>query len=117
MVNYIITRHPATIEWLKTVIEGETVIVPHLHEDMIPKLTGEDRVYGILPVHLIYRILRRGAEYYAIILPRVPRERRGQELTVRELKEYGAYIARVSGLELEPIPRGRKMTSGGGCVE
>lgn len=116
MTNYIITRHPATIEWLQSIVQGETIIIPHLHEDMIPKLTREDKVYGILPIHLINRILRRGAEYYAVILPRVPRSRRGQELTISELKEYGAYVARVSSLTLDPIPRvgNRKQTSGGG---
>ena len=48
------------------------MIVPHLTDDHIKRIGPGDRVYGVLPLHLIHRVLRRGAEYYAVVLPRVP---------------------------------------------
>lgn len=107
MTDWIITRHESTVAMVREKMGLEdVVIVPHLTEDLIGEMRSGDRVYGILPLHLIYQLRARGVDYYAIVLPNVPPERRGQELSLAELKEYGFRVLRVSELHLEEIDGG-----------
>lgn len=97
------TRHKDTARWILSLpgVKGEPVsVIPHLQEDHIRGLKPGDRVYGILPLHLIHRLLQRGVEYYAVVLPRVPDELRGKELDIHEIKQYGGRIWKVEALEV-----------------
>jgi len=104
MVDYIITRHPATVAMIKKKMGLKNpIVLPHLDEKRISQIMPDDRVYGVLPIHLIYKILMTGAHYYAVVLPDVPPERRGEELTEAELKKYGFRILKVDEIYLREV--------------
>lgn len=78
----IVTRHAGTIEWLKSHgIEGE--VISHVSDPV--QIVGK-RVYGTLPLHLA----AQAAEVVTIDMPRLPADRRGQDLTPEEMDRFGA---------------------------
>lgn len=104
MVDYIITRHPATVSMVvKKMKLRDPVVIPHVTATHLHEMGRGDRVYGVLPIHLIYKILMTGAHYYAVVLPDVPPERRGEELTEAELKKYGFRILKVDEIYLREV--------------
>ncbi|QGZ14607.1 putative CRISPR-associated protein [Methanobacterium virus PhiF3] len=104
MVDYIITRHPATVSMVvKKMKIDKPVVIPHLTGDHLREMKMGDRVYGVLPIHLLYKVLMTGAHYYAIVLPDVPHERRGEELTEGELKKYGFRLLKVDEIYLREV--------------
>lgn len=103
---WIVTRHEDTVRWVlsfQELSQERVKVVPHLTDEHIKMMGPGDRVYGVLPLHLIYQLKVRGVDYYAIVLPNIPLEKRGQELTVKELLEYGFRVLRVSELHLEEV--------------
>lgn len=104
MVDYIVTRHPATVSMVTKKMKLEDpVVIPHITDAHLHEMGRGDNVYGVLPIHLIYRILMTGAKYYAIVLPDVPPERRGEELTEAELKEYGFRILKIDEIYMREV--------------
>ncbi len=107
MGDWIVTRHESTVDLVREKMGLDMVeVVPHLNEEIMDRMESGDRVFGVLPVHLIYQLKVRGVDYYAIVLPNIPLEKRGQELTVKELLEYGFRVLRVSELHLEEVDGG-----------
>ncbi len=97
MKTKIVTRHSGAIEWLKSKgIDGE--ILSHITESDIQM---GDTIYGVLPIQLIATAIKRGAEVNVLVLPNIPIELRGKELTAQEMEDLGGVeIWRVRNLEL-----------------
>lgn len=104
MMNYIITRHQGTVDWVRAKLNGkgldrDVFVAGHLSNEMIMRMKKGDAVYGILPIHLIKRLLRKGVEYYHVVLPRVPREFRGRELSLEQVREFGGEIWKIEDID------------------
>ena len=92
----IVTRHPGAIEFIRDAgFEGEVI------EHFTPEMVEEGiMVVGVLPVHLIGEILEKGGRYVHVVMPQIPQEMRGQELTTEQMREYGATLMEVINLGL-----------------
>lgn len=85
MTTYIITRHTASIQWIKNNLpnaQDTIVIQSHLNPDSIQK---KDTVIGVLPLHIIADITARGADFYSLDIT-CPPELRGKELNLQTLE-------------------------------
>lgn len=103
---WIVTRHKDTVRWviaLQQLPEEKVNVIPHLTDEHLEMIQRGDEVYGVLPLHLIQRVLMKGAEYYAVILPQIPEERRGKELSVEEIREYGGSLWEVETLQMREV--------------
>lgn len=81
----IITRHSGLVEWLaRKGITGE-VIAQATAEDV----RGKD-VVGILPLHLA----AEANSISTVDMPRLPAEKRGQDLSPEEMDSFGATLTR-----------------------
>ncbi len=91
MATYLITRHPATVDWIKK--QGIPIDhqLEHLTEDKIKQLKKGDKVIGNLPIHLAAQVNQQGAHYLHLSL-NIPFEYRGKELTEADLDEFGAHL-------------------------
>ena len=79
----IISRHVGAVDWLrKRGVKGE--VVTHA---TIDDVKGKD-VYGVLPFHLAHYARRM----FAVSIPDLPEDRRGDDLTIEEMEEYGARL-------------------------
>lgn len=93
----IVTRHPGALVYLESLgYTGE--IVGHLDPTQI---TVGTTVIGILPVQLIAAVLAAGGQYIGVVLPELPAEMRGVELTAAQTVEYGAQLVRVNSIDME----------------
>jgi putative CRISPR-associated protein (TIGR02620 family) len=83
MKTIVVTRHQSMIKYLKekNIIDEDAIVIPHATEN---DLKG-NRVIGVLPVHLAVFT----KEYVSVPLL-VPKELRGKELTIEEVREYAA---------------------------
>lgn len=102
-MNYIITRHQGTVDWVRAKLNGKGVrdvfVAGHLSDQMILQMKKGDAVYGILPIHLIRRLLRKGVDYYHMVLPDVPEEFRGKELSLEQVKAFGGQIWKIRDID------------------
>jgi len=99
MTTLIVTRHPGAVAWLQSRgVEGD--IVSHLDPGQVG---AGDRVYGVLPVHLIDECLRRGAEVFILQLPQIPPELRGKEITAEDMDRLGVKVYEVASLQLREV--------------
>ena len=88
MTVWFVSRHPGAIAWAAE--EGLIVDrqVEHLHPSEV--MSG-DVVIGSLPVQLAADVCRRGARYLHLSIS-IPRELRGQELSVEDMRACGAAL-------------------------
>jgi putative CRISPR-associated protein (TIGR02620 family) len=90
----IVTRHAAVVAWLeKNGVIGD--VIDHVSD--VSEIKG-CHVYGILPTHL-------QAETACITLveiPRLPQGRRGDELSIDEMEEFGARLVTYSPPRVVP---------------
>ena len=96
----IITRHRGVVAWLKVKgINGR--VLSHAFPNTFQR---GDIVYGILPISLIVEGLKRGAEINLLVLPQIPFELRGKELTAQMMDELGGVkVFRVNSLKLKEV--------------
>lgn len=94
----IVSRHPAAIEFARDQLASKLGVeqfteVQHLegpeHADQF------DIVAGVLPIVLTAALCEMGKQVYQIILPNLPPEKRGVELSIDEMKRLGARLVRV----------------------
>ncbi len=86
------SRHAGLVEWLR--LRGVTgEVIPHVTD---PAQIRGKVVYGVLPLNLA----AEAAEVWAVDLPNLPAAKRGQELTVEEMDEFGANL---SGYKVERL--------------
>jgi CRISPR-associated protein Csx16 len=89
MTTYLVSRHPAAIEWMRRELPAEDVVVlPHLAEQSF--LPG-DRVAGVLPLRWAEAAWRAGAQVWSLDLDPSPHQR-GRELGIDELAAAGARL-------------------------
>jgi len=106
-MKWIVTRHHDTVRWIQTATNDNSYKqIEHLNQKIVNLMRPGDRVYGVLPIHLIRELLDRGIKYYQIVLPNIPPEKRGKELNLSELREAGIRIYHVKGLEMEEVRLG-----------
>lgn len=83
----IVSRHKSTVELLMQMFQGraESIrVTDHLND--ISEI-NEDLVVGNLPIEMIEQVLAAGKRFVLVSL-NVPRELRGQELDIEQLKQY-----------------------------
>lgn len=92
--TWIISRHPGAVDWIRSRgIDGEEI--EHLTGKPIPG----NRYVGTLPVNLIAEVLENGAEFVLLVMPDLPREERGKELTPEMMDEFGAKLICINELK------------------
>lgn len=102
-MNVIITRHLGCVEYCMEKLEkelGKTTYIQlyELKNQQLDQIKKGDVIIGILPIHLIMEVIKRGAEYYHIIIPNRPRRWRNKELTKEEMERCGAYVQKIEGI-------------------
>ena len=102
MKKIVISRHEGALDWLEKRL-GDITPLAHFSEEDIEALEAEDQVFGNLPLPLIDTILKKGAEFYLLSLPKIAFSERGKELTPEEMGEVGAKLIRVRHLKLEEV--------------
>ncbi len=96
--TWIISRHPGAIEWIRSHgIDGE--VIEHFDGSAIPGNT----YVGILPVNLIAKVLDNEAKFVLLVMPNLPAEARGKELTSTMMDEFGAKLLWVKELVVEEV--------------
>jgi CRISPR-associated protein Csx16 len=90
----IITRHAATVEWLKSTMlpTDEVVVTAHYTPGMAQ---GFDYVVGILPIQLVAELCAEGIRYYQMIMD-VPEEFRGKELSIEQMDQFNARLVQYN---------------------
>ena len=91
----IVSRHPATVNYLKTVFP-EAKVVSHISS--IDEIPNGSLVIGNLPIHMIAELIKKGCRFVLVSLE-IPRELRGKELSESELRKY-MKLLEISKLEL-----------------
>ena len=87
MTNYFVTRHTGAIEWaLHRGIDAVSVL--HLDPGQVK---AGDAVQGILPIHLVAEINRKGVRYLHLEME-MSQDARGQELSADDLERMGAKL-------------------------
>lgn len=88
----IVTRHNATVEWLKNTITSdeadEMVVTAHYTPGMAQ---GFLYVVGILPINMVAELYAEGIRYYQVTMD-VPEEFRGKELSIEQMDEFNARL-------------------------
>jgi len=92
--THLITRHAGAVEWLRSRGVDGDVIEDFSIYDIVPG----DRYVGILPLNLIIEVLQNGAEFILLIMPNLPTEVRGKELTAEMMDEFGAELLQITDI-------------------
>lgn len=79
---YLVSRHPATIDWIKEQTHIDQV-VEHLNTEIIPQRDTDVRT---LPVQLAAELCERSGKYLHFKL-NFPKEMRGKELSYGTLQQ------------------------------
>lgn len=85
MKTYIITRHPATVEYLKEVFSYDAEIIIHADDNFFASLKENDTVIGILPAPLMTRVCKITNKPFYHFEINLPPELRGKELSLHDL--------------------------------
>jgi len=97
METLIVTRHPGAVEFIQ-----HCGYVGEACEHFVPEMAHEGMVIvGILPVHLIAQVLHSGARFIQVVLPQIPPEMRGTELTPTQMEEFGAQLIEITGIAMK----------------
>lgn len=84
MTTYFITRHFASLKWVKS---KQIDFDQHLtHLTSLDILQKGDTIIGTLPINMVYQINRLGVRYLHLSLE-IPKHLRGVELSVEQLDE------------------------------
>ena len=93
--TWIVSRHPGAIALISDLGFCGT-IVSHITLDQV--MPG-DTVVGVLPLSLSFPLQDLGALVLHLVID-LPAEYRGQELSIDQLKQFGARICRYQITEL-----------------
>jgi len=93
---YVVSRHNGLKEWLiKRGFVYACQVIGHINDEFFDSLNEEDIVIGVLPPWAIARINQKGARFFAVELPNLPKEWRGKELTPEQMDAAGAEVREV----------------------
>lgn len=88
MRSWFVSRHPGAVEWIRDMGVEIDLWVSHL--DLCELVPG-DVVIGTLPLPQVAELQSRGATYWHLALD-LPAEMRGKELSVAEMRRFGARL-------------------------
>ena len=88
MTTYLVSRHRGAIEWIEQQGLNVDQIISHLEPETIQ---AGDIVIGTLPIQLAAQVCTRGARYLHLEID-LPFEKRGQELSAKDLVFYKAKL-------------------------
>ena len=94
MTTYIITRHPATVQYLQEVLNVSACVITHADDSFFSGLTPEDEVIGILPAPLMAQVCSRTKKPFGHFEISLPPDLRGKELSLEDLKKLQPRIVR-----------------------
>ncbi|WP_372737045.1 CRISPR-associated protein Csx16 [Neptunomonas sp.] len=89
--NYLVSRHPAAIDWISQQMPVDQVIT-HLDINLIEV---DDAVIGTLPIHVAAQVCERQAKYVHLSLD-IPSQWRGKELDTVEFKQCAPRLEEFS---------------------
>lgn len=89
--HIIVSRHPASIEWLRQRLAQVDLELSHLDTAL---LQPGDCVYGNLTVHLVVEVNQRGARYFHLQI-NLPPELRGVELDAGQLASLNPVLTEI----------------------
>lgn len=95
-IVWVVTRHPAALAWLHSQGIRPQRVVAHL--DPAQPAPG-DVVAGVLPLSLAASLHRRGVRCINLSIDAMS-EDRGRELTVARMRECGARLEIVEGIDV-----------------
>lgn len=95
MTTYLITRHLATVDFLKTEFGYKNVtVITHADEKFFTALSLGDNVIGILPAPLMAKVCDKTQKPFSHFDISIPPELRGKELSVDDLKKLSPKITK-----------------------
>ena len=95
---YVVTRHQGALDWLEE--EGVHFDGHILHLDVNQVQSG-DTVIGNLPIPMVAELNEKGVAYWHLSFT-VPFEKRGFELSARQLREMGISLQAFEVKRLDP---------------
>ena len=105
MSTLVVSRHAGAVAWLADQgYEGETLA--HLSPERVAALRQGDTLIGVLPLPIILAAARAGATVGVLVMPDLPADQRGQELTADLMRQFGARVIWVEGIALDKMPGG-----------
>lgn len=90
--TYFVTRHPGALEWIQDKGFTNIIQVSHWTVEHTEQLEPGDTVIGILPIDIAHALWTEGARYMALIMPTLPKEWLGKELSADEMDQAGARV-------------------------
>ena len=84
----IVSRHKSTVELVRERFRDVEVFE---HVSDIDALKGFDLVIGNLPLHMVAELKEAGVRYVMVSLE-LPRELRGRELNIEELRKFVKFV-------------------------
>lgn len=100
---YLVSRHPAAIDWIQKQIPVDKVITHFSIESIEPN----DTVIGTLPIHMAAQVCARKARYIHLSID-VPSRWRGKELNLADFERCSprleAYLIHFEGVINEKNP-------------
>lgn len=100
-MDYVVSRHPGALDWLRRRLHGRPFrVLAHLEPGFRP--APGDRVYGVLPLTWVERIVRAGAEAW-VLEAEVPAALRGHELSAAQLDALQARLVRYEARSVEQL--------------
>ncbi|MEZ8613821.1 MULTISPECIES: CRISPR-associated protein Csx16 [unclassified Vibrio] len=105
MKTYFVTRHPATIDLIKSF----NIDIHHwlTHVESIDMFEPGDTVLGTLPIHLVVELTEKNVNYYHFSLD-IPSYLRGRELSYLQLIECSPRLEKYEVLRSDCIFLNRK---------
>lgn len=98
--TYIVSRHPATVEWIRNEGFSNPILIEHFTDSNMLELVEGDIVIGNLPLSIISEICEKNVAYYNISFENLSKDKRGRELALDEIIEAGINIKRYLVLEV-----------------
>ena len=113
-LDIIVTRHPATVEWLRQQLSGQRrqVVLPHLDRDLLtrPHWQGRPldwrhtRFFGVFPLWLAADIAMLGGQCWSVDLANTLCSR-GAELNLTDLNQCRPTLVRYRVIALDRMVR------------
>ena len=95
-MNWIVSRHPGVVEWIRSKgIDGEVI------ECFYSRFLKGDTYIGVLPVNMIADALSEGAEFILVIMPTIPLHWQDEALTPLLMDSYGAKLMCIRKIVME----------------
>lgn len=99
----VVSRHPGAVAFVRDtlgLVDGHYEVREHLD---LAEIGRPARLIGVLPMVLVEQAILAGHEVILVVMPRIPADRRGQDLSSDEMRQYGAELRRVVSARTEAL--------------